>query len=200
MLFQEVAVFSTVFLVFAMAFGSSFFHLLPSRLDHLDVESNQTLTFNKTIWDLPEQLGDTLETALGGYNMERYQTGEYSAIASALYIVETVLVTVLLFNVLTAKMTHTIEHINDSSVSIWIIERARIMRSLVDEEGDDGWERLLEQGRVTKFWKDFDMEFYLSSASPALLMASQRIVRVTRPVRMFEVVEDSMDDGMEHGD
>jgi hypothetical protein len=92
---------------------------------------------------------------LGGYDLERYKNTPFALFATPLYILYTVLVTVLLFNVLTARMTHTIEHIKDSSRHVWIIERARIMRAIVDEY-KGGWDELLERGLVKKYWQNVE--------------------------------------------
>jgi len=160
MFFEDVGIFAIVYVVFAMAFSGSFFHLLPAAgHGHGGGLANDGDASDKTYGEFLEYQHHLLETALGGYDIKDYRQGHYSVLSSTLYILYTILVPVLLINVLTAKMTVTIEHINESSICIWTIERARIMQSLIDEE-PDGWNGLLEKRLVNKFWKEFDVESY----------------------------------------
>ena len=157
MLSSDVLIFSSVFAVILMAFSSAIFLLSAGAT------ATASASVAKPSLELSafmRRVEHGFSTLLGEYEPLPIAPNVYASVATMLYLAFTVLTTVLLLNVLIARMANTFDDIAKESRALWLVERARIMSSLLDEV-DGGIDELVANGVVKRYWVEISGRKFL---------------------------------------
>lgn len=133
LLVDDVIVFSVLLMVIVPAFSFFFFHAAGANsLEHF-----------------PKYLDSAFATILGDYDATQFRDDStYTWFIESVSMVYALFISVTLINSLVAQMTIHFEEFSTKGGLYWIIERARIMKSIASEH--DGYGRMIYTARRQK--------------------------------------------------